>query len=109
MSPDHPISRHVLEHGPGVHDVALSVPDAAAAFDLAMARGAEAAYKPESIEKDGRSWSAAGIRTYGETIHSLVEAGSSWPPPDFNLFDDQVAKPGRSGPDRSCRRQRRPR
>ena len=93
MSPDHPISRHVLEHGPGVHDVALAVPDAATAFDLAIARGAEAAYKPELIEKDGRSWSAAGIHTYGETIHSLVEASSAWPPPDFRPFDDQVATP----------------
>ena len=93
MSPDHPISRHVLEHGPGVHDVALSVPDAVEAFDLATARGAEAAYKPELIEKEGRSWAAAGIRTYGETIHSLVQVGSSWPPPDFRPFDDQVANP----------------
>jgi 4-hydroxyphenylpyruvate dioxygenase len=93
MSPDHPISRHVLEHGPGVHDVALVVPDAAVAFDLAIARGAEAAYKPELIERDGRLWSAAGIRTYGETIHSLIEASSTWPPPDFRPFDDQVAKP----------------
>jgi 4-hydroxyphenylpyruvate dioxygenase len=93
MSPDHAISRHVLEHGPGVHDVALSVPDAAEAFDLATARGAEAAYKPEHIEREGRSWAAAGIRTYGETIHSLVQDGSSWPPPDFRLFDDEVASP----------------
>ena len=92
MSPDHPIGRHVLEHGPGVHDVALTVPDAGAAFDLAIARGAEAAYKPELIERDGRSWAAAGIRTYGETVHSLVQAGSDWPPANFRPFDDGVSK-----------------
>ncbi|MGH8926726.1 MAG: 4-hydroxyphenylpyruvate dioxygenase [Acidimicrobiia bacterium] len=93
MTPDHPISRHVLEHGPGVHDVALTVPDASEAFDLAVGRGAEAAYKTEVLEVDDRRWVSAGIRTYGETIHSLVEAGSSWPPPDFSPFDDRVARP----------------
>ena len=99
MSPDHPISRHVLEHGPGVHDVALVGSRCRRRLSTwPSARGAEAAYKPELIEKDGRSWAAAGIRTYGETIHSLSRRIPSWPPPDFHPFDDQVAKPGRSGP-----------
>lgn len=93
LSPEHPISRHVLEHGPGVHDVALSVPDATVAFDTALSRGAEAAYKPEVIEGNGRSWVMSGIRTYGETIHSLIESDESWPPPDFRPFSDTVAKP----------------
>jgi 4-hydroxyphenylpyruvate dioxygenase len=93
LSPDHPISKHVLEHGPGVHDVALSVPDANAAFDRALARGAEVAYKPEAIEARGHSWVSAGIRTYGETIHSLVESDLSWPPPDFTPFVDEVSRP----------------
>jgi 4-hydroxyphenylpyruvate dioxygenase len=92
MSPEHPISRHVLEHGPGVHDVALTVPDATVAFDMALSRGAEAAYKPEVIEGNGRSWVTSGIKTYGETIHSLVESDLSWPPPDFRPFVDTVAK-----------------
>ncbi|HSL26031.1 MAG TPA: 4-hydroxyphenylpyruvate dioxygenase [Acidimicrobiia bacterium] len=93
MSPDHPISRHVLEHGPGVHDVALSVPDANRAFDLAIGRGAEAAYKPEVLEGHGKSWVTSGIRTYGETIHSLVESDLTWPPPDFRPLTDTVSRP----------------
>lgn len=92
MSPDHPISRHVLEHGPGVHDVALEVPDASGAFDQALEAGAEAAYKPETIDGRGR-WVQAGIRTYGETVHSLVESDGIWPPPDFRPFTDDVARP----------------
>ncbi|MGQ0848967.1 MAG: 4-hydroxyphenylpyruvate dioxygenase [Actinomycetota bacterium] len=93
LSPEHPISRHVLEHGPGVHDVALAVPDAAAAFDLARGRGADAAYKPEVLEANGRTWVSAGICTYGETIHSLVQSDLTWPPPDFEPFVDTVARP----------------
>jgi 4-hydroxyphenylpyruvate dioxygenase len=93
LFPDHPISRHVIEHGPGVHDVALAVPDAQAAFEQALGRGAEAAYKPEVLEGNNKSWAQAGIHTYGETIHSLVESDLSWPPPDFAPFDDTVAKP----------------
>ena len=93
LFPNHPISRHVLEHGPGIHDVALSVPDAKAAYEMALARGAEAAYKPEVIEGGGRVWTQAGIRTYGETVHSLIESDGSWPPPDFAPFTDDVAKP----------------
>lgn len=93
MSPDHPISHHVLEHGPGVHDVALQVTDAGEAFTHALSRGAEAAYKPEVLEGHGRSWKAAGIRTYGETIHSLVESDGLWPPPDFTPMTDEIAVP----------------
>ncbi|HEY7704288.1 MAG TPA: 4-hydroxyphenylpyruvate dioxygenase [Acidimicrobiia bacterium] len=93
MSADHPISRHVMEHGPGVHDVALEVPDAETAFELALSRGAEAAYKPEVVEGNGRRLVQAGIRTYGETIHSLVESDDSWPPPDFKPLTDEVARP----------------
>ncbi|MGH8957832.1 MAG: 4-hydroxyphenylpyruvate dioxygenase, partial [Acidimicrobiia bacterium] len=93
LFPDHPLSRHVIEHGPGVHDVALAVPDAQAAFEQALARGAEVAYKPEEVEGNDRFWLQAGIHTYGETIHSLVQSDLSWPPPDFAPFEDTVAKP----------------
>jgi 4-hydroxyphenylpyruvate dioxygenase len=93
LRPDHPIARHVLEHGPGVHDVALAVPDAREAFEKALARGAEAAYKPETLEGNGKAWTQAGIHTYGETIHSLVESDGSWPPPDFQPREDHVARP----------------
>src|SRR6266508_1766622 len=33
MGPESPIARHVLEHGDGVRDVALRVPDAADAYE----------------------------------------------------------------------------
>ena len=73
LTPEHPITHHVAAHGPGVHDVALAVPDAEAAFELAVNRGAEPAYKTYVLENDRGRKVMAGLKAYGETIHSLVE------------------------------------
>ncbi len=91
LGPDHPVAHHVLAHGPGVHDVALSVPSAEAAFELALERGAEAAYKPHVVETDRGRTVAAGIKAYGDTIHSLVEREGELP--DFEPRTDHVAEP----------------
>ena len=87
--PEHPVSDHVRLHGPGVHDVALAVPDAEAAFELAMERGAEAAYKPTVIETGRGHMHAAGIKAYGETVHSLIESDGTFP--DFEPREDTQA------------------
>ena len=73
LHPDHPISSHVLRHGDGVHDIALWVDDARDAFAKAVARGAEPAQQPTVLRDDQGEAVVAGIHTYGETIHSLVE------------------------------------
>ena len=91
--PEHPVARHFLEHGPGVHDVAVSVPDAQGAFETALERGAEAAYKPTTTESDRGSWTSAGIKAYGDTVHSLVEDSDAvWPPPEFRVRRDSIAR-----------------
>ena len=92
IRPDHEITQHLVTHGPGVHDVGLDVPDADAAFDLAVERGAEVAYKPETIEGDRGSHIKAAIHTYGETLHSLNQRNGIWPPPDFEVWEDNIAK-----------------
>jgi 4-hydroxyphenylpyruvate dioxygenase len=79
MGPDHPVSRRVLEHGPGVHDVAIEVPDSEAAFELAMERGAEAATKPHVVEDDRGRAVFSAIRAYGDTVHSFVEIEGDFP------------------------------
>ncbi len=91
MRPDHPVSHHVLAHGPGVHDVALAVPDAEEAFDLAVARGAEVAYKPTIVETDRGRAVMAGIKAYGDTVHSLVDCDGELP--DFEPRADEIADP----------------
>ncbi len=93
LSPGHEISRHVLEHGPGVHDVAFAVPDAEVAFDLALERGAQPAHKPTVVEGRNGSVTLAAIHTYGETLHTFVQSDGAWPPPDFEVWEDTVAMP----------------
>ena len=66
------ISRHVERHGDGVHDVALTVPDAEEAYRVAMERGAEGVAEPQVFEDEYGKVVKAAIGTYGETIHSLI-------------------------------------
>jgi 4-hydroxyphenylpyruvate dioxygenase len=73
LRPDHLIAEHVRVHGDGVKDIALWVDDAREAFRTAVDRGAQAAYEPTALRDDEGEAVIAGIRTYGETIHSLVE------------------------------------
>ncbi len=73
LSPDHPISAHILQHGDGVRDIALWVDDARQAFALAVERGARPAQEPTVLRDDDGEVVVAGIHTYGDTIHSLVE------------------------------------
>ncbi|HSG79898.1 MAG TPA: 4-hydroxyphenylpyruvate dioxygenase [Acidimicrobiia bacterium] len=93
MGPDHPIADHLKLHGPGVRDVAVHVPDAEAAFEIARDRGADVAYKPEVLEDDRGTWRTAGITAYGDTIHSLVENEDLvWPPPGYRVRSDSFAQ-----------------
>ena len=73
LRPDHTVAAHVQLHGDGVKDIALWVDDARGAYRKAIERGAQSAYEPTMLrDADGEVVTAA-IRTYGETIHSLVE------------------------------------
>ena len=73
MSPDSFIAKHAHEHGDGVRDVALRVPDAAHAWEEATRRGAESVAEPEVLEDDHGKVLRASIKAYGDTIHSFVE------------------------------------
>ncbi|MFH1105256.1 MAG: 4-hydroxyphenylpyruvate dioxygenase [Actinomycetota bacterium] len=91
MGPDHPVSDHVLRHGPGVHDVAILVPDAEAAFEMALERGADPAAKPYVIEDHGGRAVISAIQAYGDTIHSFVEREGNLP--GFERREDSIAEP----------------
>jgi 4-hydroxyphenylpyruvate dioxygenase len=64
---------HISRHGDGVRDLALWVDDARDAFAIAVERGAEAVHEPRVMRDDDGEVIVAAIRTYGDTIHSLVE------------------------------------
>lgn len=67
------VAEHVHKHGDGVRDLAMWVDDARDAFAKAVERGAQAVHEPRVLRDDDGEVVIAAIRTYGETIHSLVE------------------------------------
>src|SRR5688500_13684731 len=73
LAPEHPAAAHIALHGDGVRDIALWVDDARKAFDVAVERGARPAQQPTVMRDDAGEVVIAGIHTYGDTIHSLVE------------------------------------
>jgi 4-hydroxyphenylpyruvate dioxygenase len=73
LGPESPIAQHVLQHGDGVKDVALTVPDAEKAYREALARGARSALEPTVTTDDFGQVKRAAIYTYGETLHSFIE------------------------------------
>lgn len=73
INSDHEIARHVNTHGDGVRDIAFWVDDARDAYSKAIERGAESAQAPTVFTDEHGEVIIAGIRTYGETVHSIVE------------------------------------
>ena len=71
--PEGPISDHVRLHGDGVKDLAFWVDDARDAYAKAIERGAESEHGPEVLADGDGEVVIAAIKTYGDTIHSIVE------------------------------------
>ncbi len=72
LNPTHPAASHLAKHGDGVRDVAFEVGDVDAAFHAAVSRGAEIAFEPRDFDDRHGTVRRAALRTYGDTIHSLV-------------------------------------
>ena len=67
------VGEHQRRHGDGVGVIALSVPDAAAAYEHAVAHGAQGVDTPHSLEDQDGVVTLASVATYGETRHVFVE------------------------------------
>ena len=87
---DHEISEHVKLHGPGVKDVGFLVPDADAAFGMAVDHGAKPHRHPEVIENETGRMVIGAIEAYGDTVHSLIELDGI--DPRFEPREDHVAR-----------------
>ncbi|MBI3471348.1 MAG: 4-hydroxyphenylpyruvate dioxygenase [Candidatus Solibacter usitatus] len=72
LHPDSQEAEHVRKHGDSVRDIAFEVDDAAQAFEITLARGAEAAWPPAESRDEHGVVRRAAIRAYGDTIHSLI-------------------------------------
>ncbi|MGV9878356.1 4-hydroxyphenylpyruvate dioxygenase [Streptomyces sp. NPDC003006] len=69
----HFLASHVAEHGDGVVDLAIEVPDARAAYAYAVEHGARGITEPYEEKDENGKVVLAAIATYGKTRHTLVE------------------------------------
>ncbi len=67
------IAAHHGLHGDGVHKIALSVPDAEAAYQHAVEHGARGIMTPHWAEDEHGRVQLSSIATYGETQHLFVQ------------------------------------
>jgi 4-hydroxyphenylpyruvate dioxygenase len=72
LTKDHPAAEELKRYGDGVKEVALTVQDATAAYDQAIANGAECAQAPRTLEDEKGSVTVASIKIYGRVIHTFV-------------------------------------
>ncbi len=73
MGPEGEIAAHIAKHGDGVRDMAFWVDDCRDAHRKAVERGAVSVQEPTVLTDEHGEIVIAGIRTYGDTIHSIVE------------------------------------
>lgn len=73
MGPEGEMAAHITKHGDGVRDMAFWVDDARDAYAKAIERGAVSVQEPTMLKDEHGEVIIAGIRTYGDTIHSIVE------------------------------------
>jgi 4-hydroxyphenylpyruvate dioxygenase len=73
LTGDDEIGEHHKRHGDGVHSIALSVPDAAAAYEHAVGHGARGLQTPFELSDEHGTVRMASVATYGETRHLFVE------------------------------------
>ncbi|HEY9410405.1 MAG TPA: 4-hydroxyphenylpyruvate dioxygenase [Jiangellaceae bacterium] len=73
VSPDSPLLDHHREHGDGVVDLALEVPDVDTCVTHARSQGATILEEPHDVSDEHGTVRMAAIATYGVTRHSLVD------------------------------------
>jgi 4-hydroxyphenylpyruvate dioxygenase len=76
LAGDDEIAEHHARHGDGVRTIALSVPDAAAAYAHAVAHGAVGVDAPHELSDEHGRVQLASVATYGETRHVFVARGA---------------------------------
>ncbi|GAA3364235.1 4-hydroxyphenylpyruvate dioxygenase [Streptomyces antimycoticus] len=91
------LAEHVAEHGDGVIDLAVEVPDARAAYAYAVEHGAAGIEEPHELKDEHGTVVVASIRTYGDTRHTLVERTGYDGPylPGYAEAEPIVAPPAR--------------
>ncbi|MER5733779.1 4-hydroxyphenylpyruvate dioxygenase [Streptomyces sp. NPDC002138] len=91
------IAEHVAEHGDGVIDLAIEVPDARAAYAYAVEQGARGLDEPYELKDEHGTVVLAAIATYGQTRHTLVDRSNYTGPylPGFVAAEPMVTPPAK--------------
>ncbi|MBW1603190.1 4-hydroxyphenylpyruvate dioxygenase [Streptomyces sp. JJ66] len=89
------LADHVAEHGDGVVDLAIEVPDARAAYAYAVEHGATGVAEPYELKDEHGTVVLAAIATYGQTRHTLVDRSGYDGPylPGFTAAEPIVTPP----------------
>lgn len=72
LTPNHPETQRLIQHGDGVSDIAFDVEDVEESYRKATERGAVGVLKPTLLEDEFGVYEHAAIKTYGDTLHSFV-------------------------------------
>ncbi|MFF1411186.1 4-hydroxyphenylpyruvate dioxygenase [Streptomyces sp. NPDC058289] len=91
------LAEHVADHGDGVVDLAIEVPDVKAAYAYAVEHGARGLDEPYELTDEHGTVRLAAIATYGQTRHTLVERGDYTGAylPGFVSVDPMVEPPAK--------------
>jgi len=73
LRPEGFMSEHIKKHGDGVRDIALTVKNAASAYEETLKRGARGFMEPTEFKDEKGTVIIAAIHTYGDTLHSFIE------------------------------------
>jgi 4-hydroxyphenylpyruvate dioxygenase len=64
---------HLINHGDGVKDIALTVENATATYDHAIKNGGVSVLPPTEFKDSDGSVVMSTVKTYGDTVHTFVE------------------------------------
>lgn len=96
---DNPIADHIYQHGDGVRNLALRVPDATSAWEETTRRGAKSFMDPVRMKDAQGEVVMSGIHTYGDTIHLFIERKNYQGPfmPGFRAWGNPYFQPADTG------------
>lgn len=96
---DNPIADHIYQHGDGVRNLALRVPDATRAWEETTRRGARSFMEPVRMKDEQGEVVMSGIHTYGDTIHLFIERKNYQGPfmPGFRAWSNPYFQPADTG------------
>lgn len=96
---DNQIADHIYQHGDGVRNLALRVPDATSAWEETTRRGAKSFMDPVRMKDAQGEVVMSGIHTYGDTIHLFIERKNYQGPfmPGFRAWSNPYFQPADTG------------